>query len=181
MLPGMDRNAPPADLLRGLAETAACASAIGEQLSAAKLKASPKPEGWSANEILWHIRATADVHGEHIDRILNEDEPRWRHVSPRARMKKSRYDELPFAESLAAFAQQRADLVALLKGVEPEAWQRVALVFVPYYKREWRLTLHAQVWAMVDHEEGHCAQMEQVAAPSNQPAGRKAPSSRRRR
>lgn len=160
----MDRNADPATLVRGLAETAARVAAVGRQLPEDRLVAAAEPGGWSPNQILWHIRATADVHGEHLARILDEDEPRWRHVSPRARMKKTRYYELPFAESLAGFAQQRKELVARLKGVPPEAWERVALVFVPYYKSEWRLTLHTLVWGMVDHEEGHCRQTEGAAA-----------------
>lgn len=159
----MDRTAEPAALVRSLAETTARVEAVGRRLSADQLRVSPVAGGWSPNEILWHIRATADVHGEHIRRILDEDEPRWRHVSPRARMKKARYDQLPFAESFAAFAQQRGDLVALLGSVGPEAWERVALVFVPYYKSEWRLSLQPLVWGMADHEEGHCRQMEAVA------------------
>jgi hypothetical protein len=171
----MDRSAEPATLVRALAETTARVEAVARRLSSAQLTASPVPEGWSPNEILWHIRATADVHGEHITRILNEDEPTWRHVSPRARMKKSRYDQLPFADSFAAFAQQRAGLVALLESSAPAAWQRIALVWVPYYKREWRLTLRGLVWGMVDHEEGHCTQVEAVAAGLSQPRSREAP------
>ena len=162
----VDRSAVPATFVRSLAETTARVEAVGRRLSAAQLMTSPEPDGWSPNEILWHIRAVADVYGEHINRILNEDTPRWRHVSPRARMKKSRYHELPFAESLAAFAQQRAELLALLEGIAPEAWQRIAIVQVPYNQREpeWRLTLHERVWGMANHEEVHCAQMEEVAA-----------------
>jgi hypothetical protein len=132
----MDRSAEPAALVRCLAETTARVEAVAQRLSAAQLVVSPVPKGWSPNEILWHIRAVADVHGEHIARILNEDEPTWRHVSPRARMKKSRYDRLPFADAFAAFALQRAALVALLESSAPEAWQRIALVWVPYYKRD---------------------------------------------
>jgi hypothetical protein len=170
----MDRTAEPAALVRGLAQTTARVEAVGKRLSAAQLRASPVPNGWSPNEILWHIRAVAEVHGEHATRILNEDIPRWRHVSPRARMKKARYDQLPFAESLAAFAQQRADLVALLESIAPEAWRRIALVHVPHNKRqpEWRLPLRALIWGMTDHEEGHCAQMESVAEGLNQPPKR---------
>lgn len=156
----MDRAAEPATLVRSLAETTARVEAVGRRLSAAQLRASPAQGGWSPNEILWHLRACADVYGEHIARILNEDEPRWRHVSPRARMKKARYDQLPFAESVAAFARQRTDLLPLLGNIAPEAWQRVALVRVG--EREWRLTLQERVWGMANHEEIHCAQMEKV-------------------
>jgi hypothetical protein len=165
----MDRTAEPATLVRSLADTTARVEAVARHLSAAQLRVSPAPGGWSANEILWHIRAVADVYGEHITRILNEDTPSWRHVSPRARMKKARYDQLPFAESFAAFAQQRTELVALLESIAPEAWQRIALIRVPFGReREWRLTLHERVWGMANHEEIHCAQMENVAAALSQ-------------
>lgn len=158
----MDRTAEPATLVRSLAESTVRVEAVARHLSAAQLRVSPVPEGWSPNEILWHIRAQADVFGEHITRIINEDQPRWRHVSPRARMKKARYDQLPFVESFAAFARQRSDLLALLGSIAPEAWQRIAVVRVG--EREWRLTLQERVWGMANHEEIHCAQMEEVAA-----------------
>jgi hypothetical protein len=70
------------------------------------------------------------VYGEHINRIVTEDTPRWRHVSPRARMKKARYDQLPFDESFAAFALQRIELLGLLRSIARTTWQRVALVRV---------------------------------------------------
>ena len=157
-----DRNAEPATLVRSLSDTIARVEAVGRRLSAARLMTSPASGGWSANEILWYMRAAADVYGEHITRILNEDTPQWRHVSPRARMKKARYDRLAFAESLAAFAQQRGDLLAVLESIAPEAWERVALVRVD--KGEWRLSLHERVWGMANHEEIHCAQLKGVAA-----------------
>lgn len=158
----MDRSAEPATLVRSLAGTTARVEAVARRLSADQLTVSPVLGGWSPNEILWHLRAQADVFGEHIRRIVNEDSPRWRHVSPRARMKKARYDQLPFVESFAAFESQRAGLLALLGSAPPEAWQRFALVRDG--EREWRLTLHERVWGMANHEEMHCAQIEQVAA-----------------
>jgi len=163
----MDRTAEPATLVRSLAETTVRVETVARHLSAAQLTVSPAPGGWSPNEILWHLRAQADVYGEHIRRMVNEDTPRWRHVSPRARMKKARYDQMPFADSFAAFAQQRTDLLSLLGSIGPEAWQRIALVRVG--ERERRLTLHERVWGMASHEETHCIQMEDVAATLRKP------------
>jgi hypothetical protein len=166
----MDRTAEPATLVRSLAETTARVETVARRLTAAQLGVSPVPGGWSPNDILWHIRATADVYGEDITRIMNEDQPCWRHVSPRARMKKARYDQLPFAESFAAFARQRTDLLAMLGSVAPEAWQRIALVRVRESER--RLTLQERVWGMANHEEIHCVQMEEadaVLSPSSAP------------
>lgn len=162
----MESTADPAILIRSLAETAARVEDAGRRLAPDQLIRSPAPGAWSANEILWHIRATADVYGEHIARILHEDTPGWRHVSPRARMRKARYDQSPFAESCAAFVRQRVELVALLEGIAPDAWQRFARVRVE--QKEWRLTLHERVRGMAHHEAIHCTQMENVVAELNQ-------------
>ena len=152
----------PGAITRGLAATLARIEAVRDKLSAPDLVARPDGGGWSANEILWHIRATADFHGKHIRRILEEDSPTWRHVSPRSEMKKARYDALPFAESLAGFRAQRIALVERLAALEPAAWQRFAIVRVPWMKENWRLTLHERVAGMVEHEHIHCAEMEQI-------------------
>ena len=168
----LDKDAKPAEILRSLADVSERIEAVGKRLSAAKLKASPEPGAWSPNEILWHVRATADVHGERIARILDEDTPRWRHASPRARMKKVNYNQLPFAESFAAFKQQRADLIGRLKKLSPTAWDRAALVYVPYYKTEVRFAVRVLAWGMADHELGHCDQIEEVAAASSKSAMR---------
>jgi len=134
-------------------------------LSAQDLVAPPAEGEWSPNEILWHIRATGEVHEKHIRRIVSEDTPAWRHVSPRAQMKKSRYDQIPYADSYAAFAQQRAELLALLQALGPDAWKRSALVKVDHKPGEpLRLTLHAFAWGMANHEGGHCFEFERAAS-----------------
>lgn len=158
----MDRNATPDIFIRALAETATRVSAAADGLPSAALTAAPEPGTWSPNEVLWHIRATADVYGEQINRIVSEDEPRWRHVSPRARMKKARYDQLPIGESVAAFVRQRQALVSMLEQLPPAAWQRIAVVRVD--KREWRLSLRELVWGMANHDEVHCARIEATAS-----------------
>ncbi|MGE5595992.1 MAG: DinB family protein [Hyphomicrobiales bacterium] len=158
----MDRNAEPAALIESLAETVRWFEGAARQLPAESLTTAPSPGEWSLNQLLWHIRAQSDVYGEHIARILGEESPSWRHVSPRARMKKARYDRLPFAESFAAFERQRAELLARFSALPPEAWQRVALVRLP--GRESRLTLHERVWGMARHKEIHCRQADAAVA-----------------
>lgn len=158
----MDRNAAPEIFVGELAKNVERMAAMARRLTPEQLVAPPAQGGWSPNEVLWHIRATADVHDGHIRRILDEDEPRWRHVSPRARMKKVRYHELPFADSLEALEEQRRALVAELQELPPEAWQRLAIVKVE--QKEWRLTLHRHVWGYAEHEAGHCVQLEGLAA-----------------
>jgi hypothetical protein len=164
----MDRLADPAKLLDALSRTLDRFQAASVKRSPAQLLAAGSSGEWSPNEILWHIRASADVYGEHIERILAEEAPSWRHVSPRARMKKARYDQVPFADSLAAFTQQRAGLVAMLEGLPANAWQRFAIVRAD--KRERRLTLQERVAGMVHHEEIHCREFEHAVGKLRTPA-----------
>lgn len=141
-----------------LARTPARIESAVARLPTGPLSARSAEGEWSANEVLWHVRACADVYGEQVARIIEEDQPRWRHVSPRARMKRIRYDELPFADSFAAFQQQRIELVERLERLPTEAWQRFA--FVRTEKGESMLTLQQRVSGMAVHEAIHCDQFE---------------------
>ncbi|MGE0599650.1 MAG: DinB family protein [Dehalococcoidia bacterium] len=159
----MDRNASTVQLLDALKQTPLRFQAASREVPDERLGMAGGKGEWSANEILWHIRAAADVYGEHIARMLDEEAPGWRHVSPRARMKKVRYKELPFSDSLAAFEDQRAQLVARLESLAPAAWQRFAIIRVE--KKDHRLMLRERVWGMASHESVHCDQVEAVLAP----------------
>ncbi|MGE3073133.1 MAG: DinB family protein [Dehalococcoidia bacterium] len=154
----MDSSAEPPGLLDALRATPIRFRAASANRSPGELQKGETAGAWSANEILWHIRAAADVYGEHIARILDEDTPSWRHVSPRARMKKVQYNQIPFAESLAAFERQRSALVTRLDALPIAAWKRFAIVRVE--KRERKLTLQERIWGMVTHEAVHCEQVE---------------------
>ena len=54
------------------------------------------PEEWSANEVLAHLRACADVWGGCMHRIIEEDHPTIRAINPRTWMDKTDYPELEF-------------------------------------------------------------------------------------
>ena len=49
----------------------------------ARLRTRPSEDEWSANEVLAHLRACADVRGGAIRTILTEDTPTIRAVDPR--------------------------------------------------------------------------------------------------
>src|SRR6266568_9489674 len=65
-----------------LAETPTRIAALTADLSPEEVQMRPTPEEWSANEVLAHLRACADVWGTCIRTILEEDRPTWRAVSP---------------------------------------------------------------------------------------------------
>jgi hypothetical protein len=65
-------------------------------LSEKELNWKPAPDSWSANEVLAHLRACADVWGGSITKILKQDNPTFRHVSPRTWIRKTNYLALVF-------------------------------------------------------------------------------------
>src|SRR5215472_2418043 len=76
---------------------------------------TPEARGkWSANEVLAHLRACADVWGACIERIVAEDVPMIRALSPRSWIKKTNHLEQKFPASLGAFKRQRIKLLATL-------------------------------------------------------------------
>jgi hypothetical protein len=77
----------PLDIESILEHLASIPSAIREATSAladGDLDRQLEPGEWSVNEILAHLRASATVRGEQrIGRMLTEDEPTIRTISPR--------------------------------------------------------------------------------------------------
>src|SRR6266851_5468511 len=111
-----------------LAGTPTRITALTADLSSEALQTRPTPDEWSANEVLAHLRACADVWGNYIMTIIAEDLPTWRAVSPRTWIKQTDYPELKFRPSLRAFTTQRADLLAVLSPLPLDAWERSARV-----------------------------------------------------
>ena len=103
-------------------------SFLTEGLPPAQLTNPPKPGEWSVRDVLAHLRACADMWGKYIVVILNEDHPTFKAVNPTTWIKKMNYLEQKFQPSLHAFTAQRAELVALVNPLPPEAGSRTATV-----------------------------------------------------
>ncbi|MBK7786928.1 MAG: DinB family protein [Gemmatimonadetes bacterium] len=69
-----------------------------------QLHRNPAPGAWSARDILAHLRACAEVWGRSIDRMITEDQPTIRYISPRGWIKRTNYLEQSFRDSLRAFS-----------------------------------------------------------------------------
>jgi hypothetical protein len=78
--------------------------------------------------MLAHMRACADMWGKCIVEILSEGGSTIMAVNPTTWIKKTNYLEQEFQPSLQAFTAQRAELLAGLKSLAPEAWSRMATV-----------------------------------------------------
>jgi hypothetical protein len=119
-------------------------------------------DSWSVNEVLAHLRACADVWGGNMMTILTQDQPTFRHVSPRAWMRKTNYCELKFQVSFAAFTSQRKNLLKVLGALPNEDWLRSATVKVSTKMRKQTVLSYGQLLA--HHEAGHCEQIARILA-----------------
>jgi hypothetical protein len=129
-------------------------------LTAAQLRTAPAPDEWSANEVLAHLRACADVRGGCIGPILAEDTPTLRAINPLTWIKTTDYLDLDFRSSLSAFTTQRAELLAVLDPLPPEGWSRAAIV-TGAGKPLTRTVLFYAQW-LARHERPHVKQVEHI-------------------
>jgi len=150
----------PSQVLFLLAETPTRLTGLTADLSPEVLQTRPTPDEWSANEVLAHLRACADVWGNCIMAIIAEDAPTLRAVNPTTWIKKTDYPDLAFQSSLRDFATQRADLLAVLSPLPSDAWSRSATVTGAGKVLERTVLFYAQ-W-LAGHERTHVKQIERI-------------------
>ena len=143
-----------------LAETPPRIAALTAGLTPAQLRITPKPDGWSVNEVLAHLRACADVWGGCIVVMIAADTPTLRAVNPLTWIKKTDYLELETRPSLGSFATQRADLLAVLGPLPTVDWSRAATVTGAGKVLERTVMFYAQ-W-LARHERQHVKQVESI-------------------
>jgi DinB superfamily len=149
-----------ADILAMLATAPARLAALTAGLAPAQLQAAPAPAAWSANQVLAHLRACADMWGNCIQAMLTHDRPTLRAVNPRTWINSTNYREQAFQRSLDAFTTQRADLLAILAPLAPEGWARSATVTGAGKPLERTVRFYAE-WLAI-HERPHLKQIERI-------------------
>jgi hypothetical protein len=117
--------------------------------------------GWSVNDQLAHLRACHDVLGGNMLRIVREDHPSWKGMSPRAWQQQTDYFEWIFAPALEVFRAQRSELLEVLEPLVPEGWERTASVWAPPGVVYEYSTLYYGDW-MARHERSHLRHMARI-------------------
>ncbi len=143
-----------------LAQTLVWISAASRECDASQLLFKPDAEAWCANDILAHLRACADVWGGSILKMLAQDHPTLRYVSPRTYIRKKDYPRQEFHASLAAFSKQRNELIRVLNALPIESWSRGATFNGTVSGRE--ATVFSYARRMAEHEIVHCEQIESL-------------------
>lgn len=151
---------PPEQLLTLLAAASPRIAAATAGVSAAHLQAVPAGDEWSPNDVLAHMRSCADVWGNCVRTILDEDDPTIRAINPRRWIKDTNHPDLKFGPSFRAFAKQRTGLLDVLNSLPAKAWSRGATVTGA--GKPLRLTVHHYVERLAVHERAHVKQIERM-------------------
>ncbi|MFI4972549.1 MAG: DinB family protein, partial [Hyphomicrobiales bacterium] len=131
-------------------------------LPRARLHRAPSPGAWSVNDVLAHLRSCADMWGRYMATIIREDRPTIRAMNPTTWIKSTNYPQLEFAPSLRAFAEQRAELLAILGPLPKANWSRGATVTGAGRPRE-RTVLDYARW-LANHERSHVKHIERIVS-----------------
>lgn len=126
-----------------------------------RLERRSEEEPWSASDILAHLRACADLWGASMIAMITHDHPTIRYVSPRALMRKPRYQGHAFAAALASFTQERRKLVQTLEGLDEAGWGRRG-TFTGTSPRGREQTVLSYADRLVSHELAHLEQLESL-------------------
>lgn len=148
-------------ILTMLREAPGRIAALTAGLQPEQLHIAPAPGEWSANEVLAHLRACADVWGDAMRTILKQEAPQLRAVNPRTWIKKTDYLSQEFQPSLQAYSRQRADLLSVLEPLPPESWSLSVIVTGAGKRLERTVQFYAQ-W-MATHERPHIKQIDRIA------------------
>jgi uncharacterized damage-inducible protein DinB len=138
-------------LLREVPERIAAATAGVDD---DRLHERSEAEPWSVNDILAHVRASADMREKYITDMASGDQAALRYESPRGWIRKTNYLELPFGESFAAYRAHRSAWLAQLETMSAADWERGAVI------RDRPETIASYTRYLTDHETVHCEQIE---------------------
>lgn len=139
-----------------LEENLQCIQTCMDGLNEAQQHMLLEEGGWSASDVLGHLRACAEVWATSIYTMLVQQHPSLPDIHPRRWMKVRGYELLGFQASLEAFRLQRRELQLVLRELPERDWSRTAQI------GERTHNIFSQVRRMALHESEHCKQLEEM-------------------
>lgn len=112
-------------VMEGLLATPLTLAALTQGITASELDARPDPERFALREVICHLADWEPIWLGRLQRIVTEDQPLMENIDEGAMAITNRYAEQDFAEQLVRFTEGRTALVAYLRSLEPEQWERI--------------------------------------------------------
>lgn len=117
----------PAEVIDQLARGPDVLRALLVDVAPADLKRRPAPGRWSAHEHACHLSLMEPLWAARVERILSEDNPTILSYEPDADEPEDRLLNMDLAEALDAYDSARHQLIARLRKLNSDQWQRLAV------------------------------------------------------
>ena len=146
-----------AELLEMYRVTPQTLRALVRGIDAGQARERPDVEGWSIVEVVAHL---ADIEGhahERIRRMLAEDKPLIEGIDEQALAREHRYHEWDLSDALHRFEEERAEHVATLEALGPDAWERLGR-----HSEFGDITVESLTRLMAFHDAIHLAQVGRI-------------------
>jgi hypothetical protein len=115
--------------------------------------------GWTALEVLCHLRDFEAVYQERVRRTVQEDNPALTLPNPDELAAAGRYNEQDIETALSTWKTRRAEQVAYLRERAETDWERPAA-----HPTRGNLPLHEQLFLQTWHDMNHLEQMTRILA-----------------
>jgi len=145
------------DLIRRLSMIPSRIARAVETMPGAEKRRALSADEWSASQILAHLRASNDIVAYRLYAILARDTTPLPAYDERRWAKVAGYEDADFESSLQIFTLCRAELVAVLQKIDIADWQRFGI-----HEEKGVLSLFEVATSLVEHEEEHCQQLENI-------------------
>jgi hypothetical protein len=116
-------------------------------------------DGWTALEVVCHLRDWELIFLERAKLMLNEDMPDLPNPDPDQAAVDGQYMEQNINKAYEAWAKNRADLLVLLEKVAAEDWERAGM-----HPRRGHFTLHNLLFLTVWHDTLHIEQIIKIVS-----------------
>lgn len=115
--------------------------------------------GWTVGEVLCHLRDFDQIFAERAQLTLAHASPALSLPDPDQLAAERHYAALVAAEAWSQWAAARQAYLAVMRAVDAEQWERVAI-----HPRRGAMTLTDQLMLTLTHDVNHLAQITRIVA-----------------
>ena len=149
---------PTAERLARLERTPSDLARLMRGQSDAVLSRRPAPEGWSAKEVVCHLRDAEEHLSGWVTLILTNDDPPLVEAGTAARWAEDRqYARHHAGAAWDAFGRRRDETLATFRGLAPTEWKRHG-----HHPRRGTVTVDGLLSLMAWHDDNHLDQLRRA-------------------
>jgi len=148
---------PYAELIRRLEDVSTALNRVSAEHPSGDAWSLKDDEGWSAHDVLAHMRASDDILIPRIYQLLTRDNPPLPAFDERRWAEIAGYGEVPAEAIFARIVIRWFELMQILRRLPADSWQRSGV-----HEVNGEITLEQIVNHLVGHAEEHLAQIESL-------------------